>query len=334
MAGFFRFVFDLGKKVVTATAEELAAIAKEDAQEEAEEAQFAAQIEAQQEALTEADQLALAGFSDAEKDALSDISKFNATIPSDSLNEVLAEQVRSGQDNQRQANVVARRNNILRGVTPKDESVASLRIIGNLQALSRLVPRNIQQTGGLLIYGTDQFILQGASEPDNEKVQIVETFGDPVAYFYGRRPRMYSYRGILYNTADVLPSGVGEGKEPVNGSSGLWRDNFKLAYDLFLRGTRSVRFRARAYLTYDRVLREGYIVRSSIEKDINPNHVQCMFSMFVTRELNLDSTLALRNNTDDGLKMVPDTSDAAILAKAKRTAGNVEVTSSAAEEVL
>ncbi len=313
--GFLAVAFELGKAVVESTVEEMAAIAKENAEEEAQEAQFAAQ----QEALTEADQLALAGFSDAEKSALSDLSKFNATIPSDSLNEVLAEAVRSGQDNRRQAAIVARRNNILRGITPKEESVASLRIIGSVQALSGLVPRNIQQTGGLLIYGTDQFLLQGTSEPDSEKVQIVETFGDPVAYFYGRRPRIYSYRGILYNTGDVFPTNISEGSEP-DGSSGLWRDNFKLAYDLFLRGTRTTRFRARAYLTYDRVLREGYIVRSSIEQDINPNHVQFTFSMFITRELNLDATLAITNNTLDGLKASAETSDAAILARAQRKA--------------
>jgi hypothetical protein len=89
-----------------------------------------------------------------------------------------------------------------------------------------------------------------------------------------------------------------------------------LAYDLFLRGTRAVRFRARAYLTYDRVIREGFVVRSNITQDINPNHVRFMFTMYVTRAINLDSVQAIESNTLDGLKSSGKLSDESILAAA------------------
>jgi hypothetical protein len=305
-----QIAFRLGTLIADKGQEAMAAVAQKAAQEAA--------LEAEREALSQAQQDALEDIPVAEQEAMSELTQFGASVPSDSLNTVLAQEIRRGEDKRRQAAVIGRRNNILRGVTPKEETVASLRIIANLQALTGLVSTDKKATGGFLVYGTDQFILQAASEADNEKVQIIETFGEPVAYFYGRRPRTYTYGGILYNSADVIPSNFVLGADPNGTYSGLWRDNFKLAYDLFLRGTRCVRFKARAYLTYDRVVREGFIIRSSIEQDVNPNQVRLMFSMFITREVNLDSVLAIQSNTLDGLVKGANLSDQAILDAAKR----------------
>ena len=250
-------------------------------------------------------------------------------IPPDKFSEVLTKQTRAG--NKDQAAIVGKRNQAYRGFTPKEEQIASLRIIATQDLLSGQVDQSKLKAGGIVIYGTDQFILQSAAEPDDEKVQIVETFGQPVAFFYGRRPRMYTYSGTLLNGADTFtPSDVSANNIPqstVDGESTsaystLWRDNFKLGYELFLRGTRSVRFRARAYLTYDRVIREGFIVRSSISQDIRPNMVSFMFSMFVTREINLDGVQALESNTLDGKSARGLASDAIVFKNIQQAIGS------------
>lgn len=249
-------------------------------------------------------------------------------IPPDKFSEILTKQIRDG--NKDQAAIVGKRNQAYRGFTPKEEQIASLRIIANQDLVSGQVDQSKLKAGGIVIYGTDQFILQSATEPDDEKVQIVETFGQPVAFFYGRRPRMYTYSGTLLNGADTFSTGDNSANnipqstvdgEATSAYSTLWRDNFKLGYELFLRGTRSVRFRARAYLTYDRVIREGFIVRSSISQDIRPNMVSFMFSMFVTREINLDGVQALESNTLDGKSAPGITNDALILRETKVSIG-------------
>ncbi len=249
-------------------------------------------------------------------------------IPPDKFDEILTEQIRDG--NKDQAAIVGIRNQAYRGFTPKEEQIASLRIIANQDLLSGQTNQSKLKAGGIVIYGTDQFILQSATEPDDEKVQIVETFGQPVAFFYGRRPRMYTYSGTLLNGADTFASlDKSANNIPQSNIDGitspaystLWRDNFKLGYELFLRGTRAVRFRARAYLTYDRVIREGFIVRSSISQDIRPNMVSLMFSMFVTREINLDGVRALESNTLDGKSAPGLTSDAIVFNNIQQAIG-------------
>lgn len=273
------------------------------------------------ESLTPDQRAAFNGLSIADKDEIGTILESTSAIPADSFSEVLGRQVREASKDKGQ--IVGKRNAAYRGFTPKEEQVASLRIITTQDFISQannfLPKRNRVDVsklaaGGVVIYGTDQFILQSATEPDDEKVQIVETFGEPVAFFYGRRPRMYTYSGTLLNGGDFFAQNLDRPTILPNEYSTMWRDNFKLGYDLFLRGTRAVRFRARAYLTYDRVIREGYILRSSISQDIRPNMVSFMFSMFVTREISIDGVLALESNTLDG-EAAPGRVDDALVFK-------------------
>ena len=68
-----------------------------------------------------------------------------------------------------------------------------------------------------------------------------------------------------------------------------WRDNWKEYYESRLRGTRLVEDKKRAYLTYDYVLREGYILSFSMsENAAMPNSLDFNFSMFITKEVNLN----------------------------------------------
>lgn len=210
--------------------------------------------------------------------------------------------------------VVNRRNATYRSTEPKEETVASLRIVAGKTESGGDYSNFSQIGGGVTIFGTDQFVLQSAAEADNERVQIVETFGEPVVFFFGRRPRVFSYSGFLFNsgrtstllsTATTVEFQRGQGEQ-----SKLWRDNFKMAYDLFLRGTKAVEYKARCYLTYDRVVREGFLISMSISQDIRPNMVQLSFQMFVMRELNVDSVVAMATNTLDGVPAPASPADA------------------------
>jgi len=119
---------------------------------------------------------------------------------------------------------------------------------------------------------------------------------------------VYNYSGILFNSGPRFPDFDREEKQPHT----AWRDNFKLAYELFLRGTKCVQFRARVYLNYDSVLREGFILNNTIQQTIEPNFVRFSFAMFITREVNIDGVLALASNTLEGKEAPAFPSDASI----------------------
>jgi len=219
-------------------------------------------------------------------------------------------------------NVINRRNSTYRSTQLKEETVASLRIVAGKTEPNGDYSNFSNMGGGVTIFGTDQFALQSAAESDSERVQIVETFGEPVVFFYGRRPRVFSYNGFLFNsgqTQSLIPAASTDTFQRGSGEqSKLWRDNFKMAYDLFLRGTKAVEFKARCYLTYDRVVREGFLISMNMSQDIRPNMVQLAFQMFVMREINVDSVMAMATNTLDGVPAPASPADADPEAVAKR----------------
>ena len=114
---------------------------------------------------------------------------------------------------------------------------------------------------------TSNFLLQSVQRTQQEKFQLVETFGADYGFFYGQKPVFYSFSGVLMNTADF------------NWSSEWWAN-----YDEVLRGTKLVERRARVYLTFDTIVLEGYVIQSSSQWDSNnPYHTPFSFSMWVTR---------------------------------------------------
>lgn len=110
------------------------------------------------------------------------------------------------------------------------------------------------------------FILQKIDDQRMEKQQIVETFGEPFVYFFGERPRMVTFSGVLICSEDFN-----------------WRSQFWDNYDKMLRGTKLVQANARAYLSFDSIVIEGYPVSASAVDDSNsPAVVPFTMSMFLT----------------------------------------------------
>jgi len=117
------------------------------------------------------------------------------------------------------------------------------------------------------LFETNEFLLQASNEQQNEKFQIMETFGEPVIFTFGERQKIFSYAGALFNSNNFP-----------------WRDRFLEKYEEILRASQTIKNGARVYLTYDGLIREGHILNLAIEhSERNLNHVVFSFNMFITR---------------------------------------------------
>jgi len=115
--------------------------------------------------------------------------------------------------------------------------------------------------------GTHNFILQSVTESRQEKVQIIETFGDHFAFFYGQKPIILQVRGMLFNSRDFN-----------------WKNEFLANYDRFLRGTKCVENKSRVFLGWDDAIAQGYLlnVQVNYDKDM-PVVVPFAFSMLLAK---------------------------------------------------
>jgi len=119
------------------------------------------------------------------------------------------------------------------------------------------------------VMDTDRFILTSVARPDSEKFQIVETFGDPTIIFFDRKTRIYQFTGYLINAENVR-----------------WRDDFFMAYDQYLRGTKVAENNYRVLLTFDEIMLEGALLNLDIvQVSDQPYSVAISFNMFVQEQI-------------------------------------------------
>ena len=111
------------------------------------------------------------------------------------------------------------------------------------------------------------FILQSVNESRQEKVQIIETFGDHFAFFYGQKPIILQVQGMLFNSADFN-----------------WKNEFLANYERLLRGTKCVENRTRVFLGWDDVVAQGYMLNVQIQySSTQPLLVPVAFSLLLTK---------------------------------------------------
>ncbi len=125
-----------------------------------------------------------------------------------------------------------------------------------------------------------KFFLESVVENREEKVQIVDTFGEWIAFFFGRRPEVYTYSGTLLNARNHD-----------------WANEFAENYDEYLRGSQAVRYRATIFLQYDSVLVQGFMMSSSLQRNaITDKGVPFSFSLLILNRspLNPRNLMALR----------------------------------------
>jgi hypothetical protein len=129
---------------------------------------------------------------------------------------------------------------------------------------SKTFARDGSNTGGVGEYA--DYILQRVEDQRNEKQQIIETFGDPFVYFFGERPRVVTFSGLLVSTEDFN-----------------WRSQFWENYNEKLRGTKLVQQNARAYISFDTIIIEGYpLAASAVDTAEEPYTIPFSLQMFVT----------------------------------------------------
>jgi hypothetical protein len=225
------------------------------------------------------------------------------------------------------------RNKIYGNVTPKPETHAVIRVIRPFNDISSSRVENKSQTFGNNINGkyidsttkqssngfeilfeSDNFLIQGVSENDAEKVQLVQTFGDSIAFFFGRRPRVYHFTGVLFNSG--IPKDT-SGVQSVE-SGYLWKDLWKSNYDKYLRGTKCVENKAKVVMVYDEVIVEGFIMSSSTAQSTQLNQINFSFDMFITKETLMREDEASRQNSSQPIwKSIDSQQNLAEAAKKK-----------------
>jgi hypothetical protein len=155
----------------------------------------------------------------------------------------------------------------LRGIEIKQDTYAVLRVIKitgeEIPIFDSSSAEEVDGIGKSTRYSN--FILQQVQEQRVEKQQIIETFGEDYIFFFGERPRIMTFAGVLLNTKDFN-----------------WKNEFLENYERYLRGTRLVEQNARLYLYFDDLVIEGYILQSSVNYSSDmPYHVQFSFQMYV-----------------------------------------------------
>lgn len=121
-------------------------------------------------------------------------------------------------------------------------------------------------------FQTNRFLVESASEGEAEKMSIVETFGEPYLYLFGRRARIWSYSGVLLDTVGLN-----------------WLNEWREAYRTKMRGSESMKLKARAFMIYRDVAREGFIVANMNSVSVAEfGTARFSFQMFIIREYFLD----------------------------------------------
>ena len=179
------------------------------------------------------------------------------------------------------------KSNFARFITPFEDEQASIRVVRNVESEN---PQDI-------IPRYTKFILESVQEQNQERVQIVETFGDFYTFFYGEKPPIYTFQGTLINTKNVN-----------------WVSDFMVTYEAFLRGTRCVEQRAQIILTYGGRQIQGFIMstnnRTQAAADVG---VPFGFQMVVTKRRFLGFSTDAGLVTSDGISSARDSTIAAVI---------------------
>jgi hypothetical protein len=153
-------------------------------------------------------------------------------------------------------------------IRPKPDVVSKIFILPEWLSTNRTELNNA-------VHATTDFALQQVREQEAEKWQIIETFGDDILYFYGKKPTVYHFSGNLINTNDHQ-----------------WKNDFYNNYKEIMRGTKCAENRTRMYMLYDDVIVEGYALDLSMSMNANePKLVPFSFSMFITNHTTIDTRL-------------------------------------------
>lgn len=119
-----------------------------------------------------------------------------------------------------------------------------------------------------ILFQTNRFLLERASEQQMERTSFVETFGETYLYLFGTKAKIWEYSGVLMDT---------QGQD--------WLNAWRSAYEKYVKASASTKLKARCFLIYDNVVREGVIVATGIGRNVGQyGFARFNFRMFVINE--------------------------------------------------
>jgi len=148
-----------------------------------------------------------------------------------------------------------------------------------------------------------KFFLETMSESYDEKYQFIETFGETYAFFYGERPKVFTFSGYLLNLSNYN-----------------WLNEFTYFYDKFWRGTKAVSRDAQVYMNYNYQQISGYVLNMRINlQAATDKAAPFSISVFVT-----DRTILAGNPEDE--EETDQTSRSPTFGTAENTAARMTTT--------
>lgn len=184
-----------------------------------------------------------------------------------------------------------RENSLARQLAEKRDQPATIRLIRRRrpEELAKIPAGELRMPWVNLIPPNTKFFLEQVNEAREEKVQVIDTFGEWVAFFFGRKPEVYSYSGTL-----------------LNAKNHDWKNEFQFNYDHYLRGSQAVKHRATMILQYDDVMVEGYMMNCAISQSaMADKSVPFQFTLLVINRSSLNPirSLALRFQRTDAAEL-------------------------------
>lgn len=139
----------------------------------------------------------------------------------------------------------------------------------------------------------NNFLIQSMTFSRDEKMQVIETFGENYVYFFGNRNPVASFRGMLLNSQTFE-----------------WFAEFDTNYVNSFRGTRSAARNKEVSITVDGVIYYGHI--HNVSYDLNseqPSSLGVSFNMQVARVQHLTDPTSLKNKSKPLAEVLNDQSN-------------------------
>lgn len=181
-----------------------------------------------------------------------------------------------------------RENSLARQLQEKtDEQPATIRLIRRRDPQEQRIIDLTEPTVPWVnvIPPNTKFLLESVRESREEKVQVIDTFGAWIAFFFGAKPEVYNYSGTL-----------------LNAKNHDWKNEFQFNYENFLRGSQAVKFGATMVLQYDDVIVEGYMLNcQTVQQAVSDKGIPFSFNLLVTNRTSINARNMLGQRIERGV---------------------------------
>jgi len=149
---------------------------------------------------------------------------------------------------------------------PRKIDAISDDILGQSSTITFVDAKTKTIKDNLFIPSYTRFFLEGVQMGNSERYQLIETFGQYYAYFYGSRPPIYNFSGQLLNLENYP-----------------WRLDFMHYYNNFWRGTQGVSRNGMVCIQFSYEMVYGYMLNVSTSlSSINDLSAPFQFQLLVT----------------------------------------------------